>query len=81
MDEKKIKAKEYNSKYYKMNRTSILQTKKEQRDEKSLEERQEELAVWREKIKKLVNPFNPFDYSVKKTEENPLDVSHHDKPN
>lgn len=76
MDEKKVKAKEYNSKYYKTNRSSILQTKKEQRDEKSLEERQIELAEWRKKINNLLNPFNPFDYR-KKVVENVLDKTTH----
>jgi cysteinyl-tRNA synthetase len=33
----------------------------------------------REKIKKLVNPFNPFDYRVRAAP-NELDVSHHNKP-
>lgn len=76
MDEKKVKAKAYNSQYYKTNRSSILQTKKEQRDEKSLEERQIELAEWRKKINNLLNPFNPFDYR-KKVVENVLDKTTH----
>ena len=76
MDEKKVKAKAYNSQYYKTNRSAILQTKKEQRDEKSLEERQIELAEWRKKINALLNPFNPFDYR-KKVVENVLDKTTH----
>ena len=81
MDEKKVKAKEYNSKYYKTNRSAILQTKKEQRDEKSLEERQIELAEWRKKINDLLNPFNPFDYRRAPALQpmNPLDKSIHPK--
>jgi hypothetical protein len=62
---KKAKARDYNSKYYNTNRKNILKVKKEQREEKTLVERQEELKLWKENIMKKLNPFCPFDYRLK----------------
>ena len=74
---KKAKAREYNSKYYNNNRKNILKVKKEQREEKTLIERHEELKLWRENIMKKLNPFCPFDDRLKPDYE--LDKTTHKK--
>jgi hypothetical protein len=74
---KKAKARDYNSKYYNTNRKNILKVKKEQREEKTLAERSEELKLWKENIMKKLNPFCPFDYRLKPEYE--LDKTTHKK--
>jgi hypothetical protein len=65
MDEKKAKAKAYNQAYYKENRDSILEDKKEQRHTKCSDERKKQLEDWVIDFHNRENPFYPFNHNYK----------------
>ena len=65
MDEKKAKAKAYNQAYYKENRDSILEDKKEQRHTKTSDERKKQLEDWVIDFHNRENPFYPFNHNYK----------------
>ena len=64
-DEKKAKAKSYNQAYYKENRESILEGKKEQRNTKCCDERKKQLEDWVIDFHNRENPFFPFNFNYK----------------
>jgi len=69
VDEKKIKAKEYNQAYYKENRESILEDKKAQRQNKYGDERKKQIEEWIIDFHNRENPFYPFNFKYKPKEE------------
>jgi hypothetical protein len=65
MEEKKAKAKEYNQAYYKENRESILEGKKEQRHTKCDDERKKQLEEWVIDFLNREDGFSPFNHNYK----------------
>lgn len=69
MENKKIRAKEYNQNYYKENRESILEGKKEQRQTKCYDERKKQLEEWVIDFLNREDGFYPFNHNYKPKEE------------
>ncbi len=69
MEEKKIKAKEYNQAYYKENRESILEDKKAQRQNKYGDERKKQIEEWIIDFHNREDGFYPFNHNYKPKEE------------
>ena len=65
MDTKKAKAKEYNQNYYKENRETILEGKKEQRQTKCCDERKKQLEEWVIDFHNREDGFYPFNHNYK----------------
>jgi hypothetical protein len=65
MDTKKAKAKEYNQNYYKENRETILEGKKEQRQTKYCDERKKQLEEWVIDFHNREDGFYPFNFKYK----------------
>jgi hypothetical protein len=69
IEEKKIKAKEYNQAYYKENRESILEDKKAQRQNKYGDERKKQIEEWIIDFHNREDGFYPFNHNYKPKEE------------
>jgi hypothetical protein len=69
MENKKAKAKEYNQNYYKENRKTILEDKKNQREDKCLAERKQQLEDWVIDFLNREDGFYPFNHNYKPKEE------------
>jgi hypothetical protein len=65
MEEKKAKAKSYNQTYYKENRETILEGKKEQREFKCSGERKKQLEEWVIDFHNREDGFSPFNHNYK----------------
>ena len=65
MEDKKAKAKSYNQTYYKENRETILEGKKEQRELKCNDERKKQLEEWVIYFHNREDGFSPFNHNYK----------------
>ena len=66
---KKAKAKAYNQAYYTENRETILEDKKEQRQNKCYDERKKQLEEWIIDFHNREDGFSPFNHNYKPKEE------------
>ena len=62
---KKAKAKAYNQAYYKDNRESILEDKKQKRENKTSNDRKKQLEEWVIDFHNRESPFFPFNHNYK----------------
>lgn len=62
---KKAKAKAYNQAYYKDNRDSILEDKKQQRENKTANDRKLQLELWIIDFHNRIDGFCPFNHEYK----------------
>ena len=62
---KKAKAKAYNQAYYKENRESILEDKKQQRENKTADDRKKQLTDWVIDFHNREDGFYPFNHNYK----------------